>query len=82
MPTGALLDASGQLSPAWAVWFTRTHVGARSIQEAGTTAERPTTQLWIGRRYFDTSLGKPVWVKLVPAKPAAAVWVDAAGVVV
>jgi hypothetical protein len=47
-------------------------------QQANTTANRPTTGLWVGRIFFDTTLTKPIWVKQV----SPAVWVDATGTVV
>jgi hypothetical protein len=40
-----------------------------SLQGAGTTAQRPTSFLWLGRPYFDTTLGYEIhwngtiWVK-------------------
>lgn len=40
----------------------------------GTTAARP-TDCAVGSVYFDTTLGKPVFLKTVPS-----VWVDSAGV--
>jgi len=55
---------------------------AFASQQSGTTANRPisTAQfpLWVGRIYFDTTLGKPIWVKSL----SPTVWVDATGAVV
>lgn len=62
----------------WLQWFDRIHAICAANQQSGDTASRPTARLWIGRRYFDETLGKPVYVKSV--KPA--VWVDASGSVV
>ena len=62
----------------WAQWISRIHVICQSVQQAGPTAERPTSILWIGRRYYDQTLNRPVWVSAV--KPT--VWRDAAGVIV
>lgn len=47
------------------------------LTSSGTTAQRPTATrlLWPGYMYFDTTLGKPIWVKTV--KPL--VFVDATG---
>ena len=39
---------------------------------SGVTASRPTKLLFVGRRYFDTTLGKPVWYD-------GTNWVDATG---
>lgn len=82
MPDGAPLDESGNWRTSWLQWLSRTHRAVLSIQRSGTTAQRPTELLWIGLYYFDTTLGKPIWIKAVPAKPTPAVWVDATGAVV
>ena len=42
------------------------------INLVGTTEERPTTNLYVGLRYFDTTLGKPIW-------RTSSAWVDATG---
>jgi hypothetical protein len=55
-----------------------TYVWKSIGHDANTTANRPTTNLYIGRRYFDTSLGKPIWLK----QTSPAVWVDATGATV
>ena len=44
-----------------------------SLTTSGTTAQRPTLFLYVGRPYFDTTLVKPIWVK------TSTVWVDATG---
>jgi hypothetical protein len=46
-----------------------------ALTQSGTTAQRPTSLLWVGRTYFDTTLGYPVW--LLSTGPD--VWVDATG---
>lgn len=46
-----------------------------TIGNNGTTAARPTANLWVGQSYFDTTLGKPIWIKSL--NPT--VWVDATG---
>ncbi len=43
-----------------------------AITGSGTTAQRPVKGLYLGRPYFDTTLGKPIWYK-------TAGWVDATG---
>lgn len=73
--TYAMTGADGRPTATWAQWTTRINQIANSLQTSGATSERPSTGLWIGRMFFDTTLGKPVWVKSV--KPA--VWVDASG---
>ena len=79
LPEGRPFDDANNWTTAWAQWLTRTHGSVITLQQSGPTAERPTKLLWVGRFYFDTSLGIPIWVSSVPAKPAPAVWVDAAG---
>lgn len=78
LPSGALLDEGGNLTPAWAQWFTRTHNSTRTLQESGITADRPDKLLWVGRFYFDITIGKPIWLRSVGPN----VWVDATGGVV
>ena len=73
-----LVDADRTVSVAWNQWFNRVQAALESIFGAGTTVTRPTRMLWIGRQHFDTTLGKPIWIKSV--NPA--VWVDATGAVV
>jgi hypothetical protein len=76
---GDLPIVSGdRITPAWAQWVSRVHAAVSALYQSGPTASRPTSLLWVGRVFFDTDLGKPVWVKA--AKPA--VWVDATGAVV
>lgn len=74
-----LVDDSGRLTAPWGQWFQRTHNNAKTLQQSGVTADRPTSVLWLGRFYFDTTINKPIWIKQV--KPAV-VWIDAAGGVV
>lgn len=68
----------GSFSIPWYTWMARVNTLARSIQESGTTADRPTYLVWIGRRYYDTTLNMPVYVSSV----GPVVWRDAAGNVV
>ena len=61
----------------WSGWFHSAYLCCLSTQDSGTTANRPTQELWVGRRYFDTTLGKPVYLKSVGPN----VWVDGVGTV-
>lgn len=72
-----MVGADAKIVPSWANWVQRIHIIARSLQDSGPTTQRPVSVLWIGRRFFDTTLGIPVWVKEV--NPAV-VWVNAAGI--
>lgn len=70
------------ITNGWASFFSslyRCAVNSKSYFEAsGTTANRPTTDLWVGRQYFDTTLGYPVFVKSIGPD----VWVNGAGTTV
>lgn len=48
------------------------------IVSAGSTTNRPTSNLYAGQQYFDTTLGKPIWCRY----PTSKVWVDASGTTV
>ena len=72
-----VVDANGAATAPWANVFNRWHTIIVSAQQSGATADRPVSILWIGRRFFDTTLGKPVYLK--SANPS--VWVDGSGVV-
>lgn len=75
IPRSAPLDEMGNFTPAWSQWITRTHANAITVQQSGTTADRPDRLLWIGRQYFDTDLGHPIWLQSI--NPV--VWCDATG---
>ena len=66
---------SGMTSRSWSVWMTQLWVVVSSLDDSGATASRPTKGLYVGRTFFDTTLGKPVWLESV--RPT--VWVDGAG---
>lgn len=66
-------DESRMAFRTWGQWLSRVHTIAISLQQSGATADRPTSVLWLGRRFYDTTLNKPVWVSAV--KPT--VWRDA-----
>jgi hypothetical protein len=44
------------------------------VTSSGTTANRPARGLYVGKFYFDTTIGKPIWYE----GPS---WVDATGTV-
>jgi hypothetical protein len=49
------------IRPPWFSWFKQVRLGANSVTESGATADRPTSSLWKGRRFFDTTLDQPIW---------------------
>lgn len=65
-------DATRRFSRAWVQWIDRVDRTVSAARESGPTANRPTSRLWIGRQYFDTTLGQPVWYD-------GSGWVDATG---
>tara|TARA_R110000868_G_scaffold199448_2_gene446098 strand:+ start:9204 stop:9470 length:267 start_codon:yes stop_codon:yes gene_type:complete len=73
-----LVEADLTITPSWLQWVSRIHSIVITGQQSGPTASRPTTQLWIGRQWYDETLNKPIYVRAV--KPT--VWRDAAGTIV
>jgi hypothetical protein len=67
------LDKKGAFKWAWISWFQSVFLTCESVQESGPSTNRPTKNLWVGRRYFDTTLGYPIWWR------SAGIWVDATG---
>ena len=66
-----------RVSRPFAAWFGQVFLACFSVTQSGTTAQRPTENLWVGRMYFDTSLGsngKPIWLNKLGTG-----WVDASG---
>ena len=62
----------------WANWMTQAWQILVATSQSGATAQRPTAILWIGRTYFDTTIGLPIWIQSL----GPTVWIDAAGNVV
>lgn len=75
LPKGSPLDGKGGFTPEWAQWLTRTHANAITVQQSGPTIERPDRLLWLGRTFFDTDLGIPIWLQSI--NPV--VWCDSTG---
>ena len=71
-----LIGEDGKPTKSGSEWLNLIWLAANSVTESGTTAQRPTTNLWIGRVYMDTTLGMPIWVSAVTP---SIVWVDATG---
>lgn len=74
-PNNQVVDEAGNATPGWQPFFSAAFALLAAMTLSGTTAKRPTTLLWTGRPYFDTTLGKPIWYK-------TAGWVDATGAAV
>jgi len=56
---------NGSISEPWLVWLNKLWMVAGSLDNSGVTADRPTKGLYVGRPYFDTTLGYPIWLKSV-----------------
>jgi hypothetical protein len=78
IPNGKPLDQQGNWLPSWLQVFTLWGAVATAAREYGATTDRPTSGLWIGRQFYDTTLGYPVFVHSV----GPVVWHNAAGAVV
>jgi hypothetical protein len=76
------VDDDKSITPSWLAYFSRLHAVISSLTESGPTAQRPVKGLWIGRGYFDTTLGIKIFVKFASPNPAATVWVNGAGTAV
>lgn len=74
----ALQDDRGIVQLRWQEYFTNVFNAIQAMQQSGTTAQRPVRGLWVGRMFFDTTLGYPIYLK--SANPS--VWVDGSGTVV
>lgn len=75
-------DSKGVLVPVYQAFIASIFNWLSPVGQSGTTAQRPVNSnqvfMYIGRSYFDVSLGKPVFVKSL--NPT--VWVDGSGAVV
>lgn len=63
------------LGVGWQEFFNLVVTLLSALTQSGTTAQRPAKVLWVGRTYFDTTLGIPIWYR-------GTVWVNASGGVV
>jgi hypothetical protein len=68
-------DKSGPTRRSWSSWVSQVFRICFDVQNSGVTANRPTGDLYVGKFYFDTTLGKPIWYE----GPG---WVDATGAAV
>ena len=71
-PNQVMFDSDSKPNPMWVEFMSEAYKGIAATQSSGTTAQRPTKNLFTGRFYFDTTLGYPVWYK-------TSGWVNASG---
>jgi len=79
-PTNAVDTQDGTLriagpSEGWRNFFVAVFNICNALTMSGTTAQRPTTLLWVGRPYLDETLGIPIWLKSI----TPTVWIDGTG---
>lgn len=80
-PYGQIVDDNRLPTMPYVSWFKQIFQICFALQDGGTTAQRPSDNkaiLFLYRPYFDTTLGKPIWLKSVNPN----VWVDATGATV
>jgi len=51
-----------KIAVPWIHWLQNLYTSFQGLSRSGTTDERPTSNLWLGQVYFDTTLGQPVVV--------------------
>ena len=61
LPASGAVSAEDGPSRPWFPWFRKVTDTCNALRQSGTTAQRPTVGLWIGRPYFDTTLGYEVF---------------------
>lgn len=76
LPTGAVdtLDFDKDRKPflrdvatGFRNFFNAVQIICNAVTRSGTTAQRPTTGVWIGMPYFDTTLGQEIYVSAATA---------------
>ena len=78
LPPDPAVDKAGRFATPMRVWLQGLWRLSTALGDTGTTAARTTVNLYVGRMYFDSTLGRPVWIKSL--NPT--VWVDATGATV
>lgn len=63
---------SVNITKGWGNFFSQVFNICFASAQSGVTADRPMQTLYVGRIYFDTTLGKPIWYN-------GTGWVDATG---
>lgn len=71
----AAQDQQGNISSPWQQFHSEVFKALIALQTSGTTAQRPTKGLYVGRPYFDVTLNRPIWY-------TGTNWIRADGVVV
>jgi hypothetical protein len=72
VPNLSNLNAGGPPNRDWADWLSEAFNVLNSDKGYGTTSERPINGINAGDKYFDTTLGIPIWYD-------GTNWIDATG---
>jgi hypothetical protein len=77
-----ITDSKGVLVPIYQAFISSIYNWLSPVGQSGPTSQRPVAAvnvfMYVGRSYFDTTLGIPIWVKSL--NPT--VWINASGGVV
>ena len=71
-PENTTIQIKDQVNRVWLKFFLAVNNACFAVYQSGITANRPVGTLWIGRNYFDTTLGYMIWYN-------GTVWVNSAG---
>jgi len=77
-PNQIKVDDENGVDRRWKEFFSAAFNNINAMQSSGTTAQRPVSSLWIGRPYFDTTLGYSINLKSINPN----VWVNGIGTIV
>ena len=74
-PRSEITEGSRMPSRVMFVWMSQVSDFITGLVSSGVTADRPTKALYVGRTYFDTTLGYAIWYD-------GTNWVNSAGTTV
>lgn len=60
-PIRSPFDKNDIPTQEWIDWTNQIYRIVNTVVKSGTTAQRP-SKLFVGQMYFDTTLGRPIWV--------------------
>lgn len=78
-PREPMFDQHGRFTAPWASWISSAHRVINAQGSAGPTTNRPTSGLYVGQRFYDSTLGYPVWVHQISP---SIIWHNGAGAAV
>ena len=54
-------EGAQRVTGPWRDFLYELFIIALALRSSGTTANRPTKNLWVGRMFYDTTLEQPIW---------------------